>query len=309
MRTNVPSTRRRFSKSAVFCVVSLLGAACSKSKRAIRSPNDRLPEGEMQTVTSADGTRIAFWSSGNGSPILLVHGATASHETTWSLVQPALEARFRVHAMDRRGRGGSADSADYTLQREAEDVAAIVESLGEPVHVVGHSYGALCALEAALLTRHFRSLVLYEGVPLRGAGLYPPGTLDEMEALVEAEDAEGALVLMYRDVAGFTPEAIEQMRVDQPDAWAVRLGNIATAARELRSEERYAFDATRFANMKTPTTLLVGANSPPHELENASQVAASLPDARVVVLPGQGHAAMYTAPDLFTRELIEALDS
>ena len=73
-----------------------------------------------------------------------------------------LERQFTVYAMDRRGRGGSGDSADYELRREAEDVAAVIDSIGGCVNVLGHSHGALCALEAALLTAQLRRLILYE---------------------------------------------------------------------------------------------------------------------------------------------------
>lgn len=105
----------------------------------------------MELVTSRDGTRIAFWRSGAGPPLLLVHGATADH-IRWQVVLSALDSRFRVCAMDRRGRGGSSDSPAYELAREAEDIIAVVEALDEPVDVLGHSYGALCAIEASLRT-------------------------------------------------------------------------------------------------------------------------------------------------------------
>src|SRR5262245_47536702 len=100
----------------------------------------------METVISRDGTRIAFWRSGTGPPLVLVHGGTADHTTTWRYVREDLEQHFTLHAMDRRGRGGSGDSPSYDLQREAEDIAAIVDSIGEPSNLLGHSYGGLCAI-------------------------------------------------------------------------------------------------------------------------------------------------------------------
>lgn len=130
----------------------------------------------MQTVTSRDGTPIAFWRTGQGPPLLLVHGATADHTTTWRFVRAELERRFTAYSMDRRGRGGSGDSGSYALEREAEDVASIVDFIGAPTRVLGHSYGGLCALEAALLTAHLHRLILYEAVPLRGADGYRPGS-------------------------------------------------------------------------------------------------------------------------------------
>jgi pimeloyl-ACP methyl ester carboxylesterase len=260
----------------------------------------------MQTVTSGDGTPIAYWRSGDGPALLLVHGATADHTTTWRFVIEEFERVFTVYAMDRRGRGGSGDSSDYDLQREAEDVAAVVDSIGEPVNVVGHSYGALCALEASLLTAHLHRLVLYEGVPVSGLDLYAPGILERLDALLAAGDVEGTLMTMFRDVVEAPPEDIEMLR-SQPDAWAVRLRNAPTMPRELRGEQGYEFESGRFANMRTPTLLLVGGDSPRRELENARVVAAALADARVAVLPGQQHAAMYSAPETFVDVVVRFL--
>lgn len=259
------------------------------------------------TVTSSDGTRIAFWRSGRGAPLLLVHGTTADHTTTWRLVLAELERRFTVHAMDRRGRGGSGDGAAYDLQREAEDVAAVINAIGQPVHVLGHSYGGLCALEASLLTSNMDRLILYEGVPLRGADNYRPGVIDELEAMLEAGDVEGVLTSMYRDLVEMPAEEIALMR-SRKDAWAVRRANAPTLPREIRAESQYTFEPERFSEMTTRTSLLVGGDSPPRELQNANGVADGLPDARVVVLPGQQHIAMHTAPEVFAADISELLE-
>jgi pimeloyl-ACP methyl ester carboxylesterase len=260
----------------------------------------------MNTVTSKDGTPIAFWRSGQGPTLLLIHGATADHTTTWRFVGPALERRFTVYAMDRRGRGGSGDATAYALAREAEDVAAVVEAIGGPVDVLGHSYGGLCALEAALLTTKLRRLILYESVPLSGANLYKPGITDRLDQLRAAGDVEGLLLTLYREVVEIPPEEIELLR-GQRDAWAVRLSNAPSVPRELRAEQGYSFDPRRFAALSVPTFLLVGGDSPPRELDNARGVAAGLPRARVVPLPGQQHLAMYTAPEAFAAQVIELL--
>ena len=260
----------------------------------------------MHTVTSHDGTNIACWRSGAGSPLLLIHGATADHTTTWRFVLPELERRFTIYAMDRRGRGGSGDSPAYELQREAEDVAAVVDAIGEPTDVLGHSYGALCALEAARLTTHIRRLILYEGVPLRGSDEITNEQVERLEALLRAGDVEGVLTAMYRDLVAMPPEELELLR-SQRGAWAVRLGNAPSLPREMRAIERYAFEAQRFAAMRTPTLLLVGGDSPPREQANAQTVAQALPNAQVVVLPGQQHLAMYMAPDLFVSEVVRFL--
>ena len=261
----------------------------------------------MLTTTSLDSTPIAFWRSGQGPPLLLVHGATADHTTTWRFVLDTFAQRFTVYAMDRRGRGGSGDAAAYDLLREAEDVAAVIDAIGGRVHVLGHSFGALCALEAARLTPNLGRLILYEGVPLRGAELYPAGLTDRLDALANAGDWEGVLVALYREVVEMPPEELELMRSDGV-AWARRLSNAPRAPREIRTEEDYTFEPARFANTRAPTLLLVGGDSPPRELRNATGIAEALPDARVAILPGQQHVAMYTAPDLFVAEVVRFLE-
>jgi len=101
----------------------------------------------VERVTSRDGTPIAYWRSGTGPPIVLVHGTTSAH-WSWRFVAPLLANDFAVCALDRRGRGESGDTEDYALEREFEDVAAVVASLGEPAGLFGHSYGATVALGA-----------------------------------------------------------------------------------------------------------------------------------------------------------------
>lgn len=159
-----------------------------------------------------------------------------------------------------------------------------------------------------MLTANLRRLILYEGVPLRGADYYPPGMIERLEALLQAGDVEGMLITMMREVIQRPPEEIELLRSQQED-WAARLRNAPTIPREMRGEQGYVFVPERFRNLRTPTLLLVGGDSPPVELENAKGVSDALPDARVVLLSGQRHTAMITAPDVFISEVVRFLES
>jgi pimeloyl-ACP methyl ester carboxylesterase len=107
-----------------------------------------LSESFVTRVVSRDGTEIAYWTSGEGPPLVLVHGAPDDH-TRWHPLLPYLESHATVHAMDRRGRGASGDAPGYHLAREFEDVAAVVDAVaeasGSAVDVYGHSFGGLCA--------------------------------------------------------------------------------------------------------------------------------------------------------------------
>ncbi len=115
----------------------------------------------MNHVFSKDGTRIAYVRSGSGPPLVLVHGTGIDHQY-WDLAAPRLEQHYTVYKVDRRGRGQSGDTEPYAIQREFEDVAAVVNSIPKQVFLVGHSYGALSSLEAALLTTNVAKMVLNE---------------------------------------------------------------------------------------------------------------------------------------------------
>ncbi|MEX2225745.1 MAG: alpha/beta hydrolase [Dehalococcoidia bacterium] len=116
----------------------------------------------MDYVTSADGTRIAFERSGDGPPLVLVHGSI-NDRRAWSLAVPAFAEHFSVYAMDRRGRGESGEPGEHQFACQIEDVAAVIGAAGAPVDLVGHSYGAHCALGAAAMApASIKHLVLYE---------------------------------------------------------------------------------------------------------------------------------------------------
>ena len=101
---------------------------------------------------SHDGTPLSCRVAGKGSPLVLIHGA-GNNAARWNPVVPLLEQSFSLYALDRRGRGESGDAAHYSLQREVEDVVSVVDFIGGPVDVLGHSLGAICALEAVLEQR------------------------------------------------------------------------------------------------------------------------------------------------------------
>jgi pimeloyl-ACP methyl ester carboxylesterase len=99
----------------------------------------------MTSILSPDGVRIGYQQSGTGMPLVLVHGVGGT-AARWAPVLPALTQHFRVFALDRRGRGSSGDAPSYAIEREVEDIVALVDSIGEPVNLFGHSFGAICAL-------------------------------------------------------------------------------------------------------------------------------------------------------------------
>jgi len=251
----------------------------------------------METVRSKDGTHIAYERSGTGPALVLVHGTTADH-TRWQTVLPMLEQTFTVYAVDRRGRGQSGDTANYSLEREYEDIAAMVGSIPGPVNLLGHSYGALISLEAALRVANLYRLILYEPPIPAGVPIYPPGARAKIQAIFDAEDWEGTLLAFYRDVVEIPEQHIALMRKEP--AWAARVAAAHTIPREFADED-YVFEPSRFKDLDVPTMLLEGEDSPEHLRAGTAAVDAALPNSRIVVIPGQQHVAMSTAPELFVR--------
>ena len=273
-------------------------SASRPSRRRDAADADHTPE----SVASPDDTPIAVWRSGDGPPLVLVHGATADH-SRWAPVLPAFEARFTVLAVDRRGRGASGDAADYAPEREYEDVAAVVDWVGEPVSLLGHSYGGVCALEAARLTDGIGRLILYEA-PMGFLQVSPP-VVERLQALLEAGEHDELLTVFMSEVAGLPAEQIELLR--SLPAWEARLAAAHTIPREERANREYVFDAERFRGVAVPTLLLQGSDSPHAFMAAAEAVDAALSDCRIAVMPGQRHAAIDTGTDLFVSEVLRFL--
>ncbi len=189
--------------------------------------------------------------------------------------------------------------------REAEDVAALVEAIDEPVSIVGHSYGAVCSLEAALLTDNVQRLVLYEPPIPTGLPQYPTGVPDRIQALVDNGKPEAALEVFFREVVRMPEHELEQYR--QLPVWRVRIQLAPTIAREVMIDRTYTFNKEKFAGLQVPTLLLLGGDSPPLFQQATELLDSALPASQVELLPGQQHIAMDTHPELFLRKVLRFL--
>lgn len=261
----------------------------------------------MEKILSKDGTAIAYERSGAGAPLVLVHGTLGSH-ASWAPVLAALEQQFTVYAVDRRGYGESADAPNYAVEREYEDIATLAEAIGDEVNLLGHSFGGLCVLEAALLTPHLRRLIVYEPSPLPvpGESLYPAGVIDRLQALLEAGDRENVVITVFRDLLRMSDEELEAIKASPRfPAWVAAAH---TVPRETRAEEDYRFEPERFSHLHVPTLLLVGGDSPEFLKATIERWQAALLNSRIKALPGQHHLAMRTAPDLFASEVLTFLN-
>jgi pimeloyl-ACP methyl ester carboxylesterase len=260
----------------------------------------------MTRVTSRDGTTIAWWTSGRGPPLVLVHGGIGDH-TRWGPLLPYLEPHVTVHAVDRRGRGASGDAPRYELARESEDVAAVVDAVagasGTPVDVYGHSHGGFCALGAAGLTANIRRLVLYEGWPVPDPQAYALSAEVEarMEALLALGDRDAVVATAIR-AYGMTEEELAGLRA--APSWPRRVAVAHTIVRECRAEALASLDLDAAAAITVPVLLIVGAESHDPAKPYVGTLAASLPDARVLAIEGQGHLADAFAPETMARHLL-----
>jgi pimeloyl-ACP methyl ester carboxylesterase len=245
-------------------------------------------------VRSADGTPLAVWVEGQGPPLVLVHGSMCDHTASDPLVAE-LRDTMTTFAMDRRGFGASGDAAGYALEREFEDVAAVVEAVaartGGPVALWGHSYGAGCAMGGAALTGAVHHLVLYEpglGIP------YPAGSIEEVEAALAAGDAETALLLVLAGIVGMTDEEIASLR--SGPRWPTMLASAPTVPRECRAEDGWTYRPGAFDGLSAPTLLLTGTESHPVLRQATDRALAAIPGARVQVLEGHAHLAHRSDP-------------
>jgi pimeloyl-ACP methyl ester carboxylesterase len=261
-------------------------------------------EMSVHKVISSDGTPIAYHKSGRGPTLVMVHGTTADHKS-WQVVSPLLEAHFTVCAVDRRGRGASGDGSVYTFEREVEDIVAVIESFDEPVFILGHSFGGLCVLEAALRTDNVARMLLYEPALPTDLPIVEPGVMAEIERLHGEGRLEDAMVHFLRKVAKFPDEDIALYR--QKPIWKERLQLIPTISREMNVEHSYQFDPTRFVDFQTHTTLILGGDSPRMYSDAIQLLSSALPNNRVEILPDQQHIAHHVAPELFAETLLRCL--
>jgi len=256
----------------------------------------------MQKVISHDGTALACWQSGGGTPLLLVHGGLCDH-LAWFFAAPLLAKHFSVWTFDRRGRGQSGEGLPHSPQREADDIESILAAIGEPAHLLGHSAGGIASLHAALRIPTLRSLMLYEPPYIAtGARAKPdPAILKEMERLLAAGDPDAALAIAMRETVDMSDAEIDSLRRSQ--GW----DNLRAAARAIPYDWALWDDQPppeALAAIATPALALMGSRSPSWLRAATQAVAAALPHAQLVTLEGEGHSAMFTAPERFAAEIV-----
>jgi pimeloyl-ACP methyl ester carboxylesterase len=255
----------------------------------------------VHTVESRTGSKIACWSVGAGPPILLVHGTTCDR-TNWALIEDALAGQFTVITMNRVGREGSSPQpSSYQLEDEFEDVVAVLDWIGEPVHLVGHSAGGLCALGASRRSTGVRSLTLYEPPPGGGE--------DDLAGLFRdllASEPPDAVVRFFMQGAGESDDELD--RLAETPAWPAMVGLAPTIPAELEALRGYRFEAADFARLQTPVLLMSGGAGNPLFRVVLDGLAEVLPSVTRAELEAQRHMAPLLAPEQFGSALTQFVE-
>jgi pimeloyl-ACP methyl ester carboxylesterase len=241
------------------------------------------------SVQSKDGTSIGYLRLGEGPPLVMVHGSLAVAEA-WLPVANLLSDSYTCYLMDRRARGRSGDAPNYSIELEYQDIAAVLAAAGPKPRLIGHSYGAVCALGAALEAPVDR-LILYE--PPSGARF---GTeVEDYRRAIEAGDLETALEIGITRIVGVPQSQFEALRNSPmfPMFKTLAPGWV----REMQEIKRLGANLDRYRAIEPPVLMLVGSDTSDSLKSSTAALARVLRNVRVAELPGQGHGALRSAPE------------
>ena len=256
----------------------------------------------MDSASSADGTMIAYERSGDGPPIILVGGAFNDRSTTRALAS-ALASDFTAYSYDRRGRGDSGDSGPYAVQREIEDIAALIGAAGGSAHLYGLSSGAILAGYATADGLPVTGLALFEPPFQVGPhGGAKPELAERLTELVSAGRRGDAVELFLTEAVGVPAEAVTGMRGAPEWSWMEGLAH--TLAYDTTVTGDGALPVARLSTITVPTVVADSTGSPEWLREAAAATARAIPGATHRSLEGGFHEV---PPERLAAELRDAL--
>jgi pimeloyl-ACP methyl ester carboxylesterase len=254
----------------------------------------------VDKVTSKDGTTIAFDRLGDGPPVILVCGGSTDRMANAPLAA-LLAPHVTVFNYDRRGRGDSGDTAPYGVEREIEDIDAVITAAGGSASLYGTSSGAALALEAAASGLPVAKLALWEPPFILDESARPPADQVERYNEMIAEGRRGDAVEYFMSkVVGLPPEFVAHART-QP-FWAAQEALAHTLAYDATIMGDGSLPTERAASVMAPTLVIAGGADFPWMRETAQALADALPDGQTRILEGQGHNV---DPAVLAPELVE----
>jgi pimeloyl-ACP methyl ester carboxylesterase len=255
----------------------------------------------LSHVTSKDGTPIAFDRLGDGPPIILVCGGSTDRMSNAGLAA-LLAADFTVFNYDRRGRGDSGDTAPYAVEREFEDIDAVVAAAGGSAYLYGTSSGAALALEAAAaLPGRITRLALWEPPFIIDPNARPPADQVEQYQAMIAEGRRGDAVEYFMAQVVRMPAEFVTFARSQP-WWPAQEALAHTLAYDATIMGDYSLPVRQASAVKVPTIVIAGGASFPFMRETAQALADALPDGLTRTLEGQEHNV---APEVIAPVLAE----
>lgn len=236
----------------------------------------------MATTRSGDGTTIAYHTAGNGPAVVIVNGAMSTAADAAPIAATLAEAGYQGVTYDRRARVGSGDTQPYAPEREAEDLACVIDAVGGAAAVLGHSSGAVLALYAGSLGVPVGRLFLSEP-PFNFGDDAPAGSEQRLQAMIDNGHPDEAVTTFQREAVGLPEEVVQQIRN------APFFGALVAMAQSV------VYDSTLTRAVSTPTAAMTGLTLPVSilcgvetfpDLQDASQrLAGLMPQAEYIQVP------------------------
>ena len=242
-----------------------------------------------QSVTSKDGTTIAYETVGDGKAVLIVLGALNARKSGIKLAK-LLASTFTAVSYDRRGRGDSSDSASYAPEREVEDIAALIDAVGGPVSLYGHSSGAALAIAAAVkLRKQVTKLAIYE-VPYSMDSDARKAAKDYYVALraALASGHNGDAVALFVRSVGVSDAQVQAMRKMPMWKGLEKLAPTLIYDSEVLGEG-HALPGALLSHVRTPTLVMHGGAGSPAMRDAAQAISEAIPKAELRTLARQTH--------------------
>jgi pimeloyl-ACP methyl ester carboxylesterase len=262
----------------------------------------------MIAVTSVDGTRIAYDRTGSGDPLVLVGGAFSYRRYSGQVkLAELLAAHFTVYSYDRRGRGDSGDTAPYAVDREIEDLAAVIEAAGGQAHVWGLSSGAMLALRSAAAGLPILRMAVQEPpLVVQPGDRQPPADLGQRVSELVRADRRGDAVRCFMVDGMGAPSFVPGLLRLMPGAWKQLTAVAHTLPYDIRLVDGYQagrpLPADQWATVTIPVLVMCGTEkeSPAWFGHAAAAVADALPNGQLIVRRGLGHTKKLDAKTIAT---------